>query len=355
MKRADAFGINLEGEPGDSDSITDVSGVEVGHETLIYGDGPGNSGAPAVRTGVTAILPMGQEGLGNDIFCGTTVLNGNGEASGSAWIEESGMLTGPIMLTNTYSVGVVRDAVLKWMNANKREHDSLPVVFEISDSYLNDIRGHHVTDAHAFAAIQKASSGQVGEGNVGGGTGAVCYEFKGGIGTASRKVNVAGEEYTVGVMVQANHGLRDQLIVNGVAVGKHIKKESVKLKESGSIVTVIATDAPLLPHQLKRLSRRAYMGVARTGSISSDGSGDFSIAVSVANKYRHKDTQKRNATWIPNAEIDGLFKGAVQATEESIINALLAAESMRGLDGHFVSALPHDTLKELMSRAGSQR
>lgn len=355
MKRVDAFGIDLEGEPGDSDSITDVSGVEVGHETLIYGDGPGNSGAPAVRTGVTAILPIGRKGLGNDIFCGTTVLNGNGEATGSAWIDESGMLTGPIMLTNTYSVGIVRDAVLKWMNANGREHDSLPVVFEISDSYLNDIRGHHITDDHVFAAINKASSGDVGEGNVGGGTGAVCYEFKGGIGTASRKVNVTGKDYTVGVMVQANHGLRDQLIVNGVPVGRHIRKESIRTKESGSVVIVIATDAPLLPHQLKRLSRRAFMGVARTGSISSDGSGDFSIAFSVAAKYRHKDAHMRNAAWIPNSELDGLFKGAVQATEESIINALLAAESMHGLDGHFVPALPHEKLRELMNLGGNPR
>ncbi len=353
MKRADELGIVLDGLPGDTDSITDVAGVEVGHETLISGEGSGKSDTPVVRTGVTAILPIGRANLGRDVFCGATVLNGNGEWTGSAWTEESGMLCGPIMLTNTYSVGIVRDAVLKWMNSNRMKHDSLPVVFEIYDGVLSDIRGHHISDNHVFAAIEKASHGPVAEGNVGGGTGAICYDFKGGIGTSSRKVKVLGDEYVVGVLVQANQGLRDQLQINGVPVGRDIGNALVRTKEIGSIVSVIATDAPMLPHQLKRLSRRAYLGLARTGSISSNGSGDFSIAFSVANSYNHGDARREKSDWISNGELDALFEGVVQATEESIINALLAAESMRGTDGHFVPALPHDRLRELM--AGARR
>ena len=352
MKKAASLGIHFEGRTGDRNSIVDVPGVEVGHETIMK-DLQGNNGEVLpVRTGVTAVLPKGKANLGSDFFCGTSVLNGNGEVTGAAWIEESGMLSGPVMLTNTYSVGVVRDAVLKWMNANKVRHDALPVVCEISDEFLSALKGHHVSDSHVFSAIEKASVDNTKEGNVGGGTGAVCYEFKGGIGTSSRKIKLLGGEHTVGVMVQANHGLRHQLRVLGVPVGKHLRENLVRKRETGSIVTIIATDAPLLPHQLKRLSRRAYMGLGRTGSVSSDGSGDFSLAFSVANSYSHGSGQKENAAWIPNAELDALFEGAVQATEESIINALLAAESVRGIDGHFVSALPQEKLKELMSASG---
>lgn len=355
MKRADEFGIELDGTPGKSDSMTDVAGVEVGHETLVFGEGMKGSVTPAVRTGVTAILPAGRKGLGTDMFCGLSVLNGNGEWTGSAWVEESGMLSGPVMLTNTYSVGVVRDAVLKWMNLHSLKHDSLPVVFEIHDGKLSDIRGHHVSDKHVFSAIDNASTGGVAEGNVGGGTGAVCYGFKGGVGSASRVVSVLGAEYTVGVIVQANHGLKDQLRINGVPVGRLLGNAEGRYRETGSIVIAIATDAPLLPHQLKRLSRRAFMGVARTGSISSDGSGDFSIAFSVSKSYEHAQARMQSSEWIPNSELDLLFEGAVQATEESTINALLAAESMYGIDGNFIQALPHDRLSEVMRSERGRR
>ncbi len=348
MKMAEKIGLHFEGIQGRLNSIVDVKGVEVGHETLISNTQTNDGKNNYIRTGVTAILPAGREHIGFDIFSGTSTLNGNGEATGFAWINESGMLSSPVMLTNTNSVGIVRDATLKWMDNQNIHHDSLPVVCEISDEYLNDIRGHHITDKHVFSALEKASSSNVEEGNVGGGTGAVCYEFKGGIGTSSRVVNILGNDYTVGVMVQANHGLRHQLNIEGISVGKAIKENLVKTRESGSIVFVVGTDAPLLPHQLQRLSRRAFLGLARTGSVSSNGSGDFSIAFSVANIYNNGNLKKENAEWLPNTELDRLFEGVVYATEESIINALLAAQPMEGTQGHSVSALPHKALKELL-------
>lgn len=350
MKKAASLGINFEGEKGLKNSIVDVPGVEVGHETVISELVNEENGNVCIRTGVTAILPAGKSDLRMEYFCGTSVLNGNGEGTGFAWIKESGMLSGPIMLTNTYSVGVVRDAVLKWLNSRDSRHDALPVVCEISDEYLNDIRGHHIKDHHVFSALENASNNNLEEGNVGGGTGAVCYEFKGGIGASSRIVSIGKEKYVVGVMVQANHGLRNQLQIKGIPVGMNITDNLVKKRESGSIVFVVATNAPLLPHQLERLSKRVYLGLARTGSVSSNGSGDFSIAFSVANSYVNGSGELSSANWIPNSELDPIFEGVVQATEESIINALLAAESMSGIKGHFVSALPHDELENLMHR-----
>lgn len=348
LKNVVSRDIGFEGKHGTANSIVDVEGVEVGHETIVK-DIEQNSGKTvAVRTGVSSILPQGRERLGKDYFCGVSTLNGNGEVTGISWVEESGMLSGPIMLTNTYSVGVVRDAVLKWLVSNNIKHDALPVVCEISDEFLNNISGHHVRDEHVFAAINEASKNNIEQGNVGGGTGAVCYEFKGGIGTSSRIVGLCGETYTVGVMVQANHGLRQQLIIKGVPVGKSMNEHLVKTRETGSIVIVIATDAPLLPHQLKRLSKRAFLGMARTGSVSSDGSGDFSIAFSVAHGFENRSPEIASARWLPNAELDPLFEGVVQATEESIVNALLSAESVNGIDGHYVSAIPRDQLMKLL-------
>lgn len=349
-KNSENLGVWFEGQKGSRNAITDVRGVEVGHETIISGEGKGETGKGPVRTGVTAILPMGKDKVNSNLFSGASVLNGNGEVSGISWIEESGMLSGPIMLTNTYSVGVIRDAVLRWFTIHGLTHDALPVVAEISDDYLNDIKGQHVSYEHVFKAIENARSDNVEEGNVGGGTGAICYEFKGGIGTSSRVVEIMGEEHTIGVMVQANHGLRHHLRIMGVPVGKSLRDNLVRTKEMGSIVSIIATDAPLLPHQLKRVSRRAFMGLARTGSVSSDGSGDFSIAFSVANSYDYISERKESADWIPNGKLDALFEGTVQAIEESVINALLAAESMRGYDNHFVSAIPKDELKKLMDK-----
>lgn len=348
MKKAGSLGIDFDGTHGKKNSIVDISGLEVGHETIIKDVGTSGNELITIRTGVTAVLPQGRKNLGIDYFCGASIFNGNGEATGYSWIEESGMLSGPIMLTNTYSVGLVRDAVLKWMTTKEIKHDALPVVCEISDQYLNDISGHHITDSHAFSSLDKASTNNLEEGNVGGGTGAVCYEFKGGIGTSSRVANLKDGDYTVGVMVQANHGLRRQLTVKGVQVGKKLEGPPVKRKETGSIVIVIATDAPLLPHQLERLSRRAYLGLARTGSISSDGSGDFSLAFSVANGYENRSSSKSSATWLPNPELDPLFEAVVQATEESIINALFAAESMAGFQGHYVPAVPIQEVLQLI-------
>lgn len=349
MKKAEELGIVFDGVRGTKNSIIDVKGVEVGHETLIYDKKTETGDTISVRTGVSAIIPAGKENLNKELFCGVSVLNGNGETTGFPWIRESGMLSGPILLTGTYSVGVVRDAVLKWLDKNSFKHEALPVVLEISDEFLNDRKGHHIQDQHVFSALDKANSTNVEEGNVGGGTGAVCYEFKGGIGTSSRKVNVVGKSYTVGVMVQSNHGLRHQLQVKGVPVGKHLKEDLVKKKETGSIVFIIATDAPLLPHQLTRLSNRPYLGLARTGSISSNGSGDFCLAFSTANSYKPGSEALNRAEWIANSEMDPLFEGVVQATEEAILNSLLAAETMVGNLNHRVIALPQDRLRDLMS------
>lgn len=348
VKAAEILGITFDGRKGKMNSIVDVPGVEVGHETLNYDLDIESSKRISVRTGVTAIIPAGKENLNKEIFSGVSVLNGNGESTGFSWISESGMLSGPVMLTSTYSVGLVRDAVLKWMDNRGFSHEALPVVLEISDEFLNDIKGHHITDQHVFSALDKASSTNMEEGNVGGGTGSVCYEFKGGIGTSSRIVQLNGVEYTVGVMVQSNHGLRHQFQLKGIPVGRNLTENLVRKRETGSIVFVIATDAPLLPHQLTRLSKRAYLGLARTGSVSSNGSGDFSIAFSTAGIYEPGSENEYLSKWIGNAELDPLFEGVVQATEEAIVNSLLAAETMSGNLGHKVLAIPRDKLKSLL-------
>lgn len=353
--RARDLGLPFEGTPGPLNAITDVKGVEVGHATLISGEGELKVGVGPVRTGVTAILPRSKQSSNDPVFAGWFSLNGNGEMTGTTWVEESGFLEGPIMMTNTHSVGVVRDAVIAW-RVRRGAPDpsgfwwSLPVVAETWDGYLNDINGFHVKPQQVFEALESARPGPVAEGNVGGGTGMICYEFKGGIGTASRKLDEKSRGYTVGVLVQANFGLRHQLRIAGVPIGLEITENLLWSKETGSIIIMVATDAPLLPHQLKRLARRASLGVARTGSISGNGSGDIFIAFSTANPEAAKPSGIAQLSMLPNDRMDSLFEATVQATEEAIINALVAAETMTGADNRNVTAIPHDRLRQVMKK-----
>lgn len=349
--RARTLGIPFEGITGPLNAITDVSGVEVGHVTLIAGEGKLQVGKGPVRTGVTAILPRGKHN-GAPTFAGWFSLNGNGEMTGTTWVEESGFLEGPVLITNTHSVGVVRDAVIAWLQKNPGMQQSwgLPVVAETYDGWLNDINGFHVKAEHAWQALDQAKAGPVQEGNVGGGTGMICYEFKGGIGTSSRKLREKDGSYTVGVLVQANFGLRPQLRIAGVPVGAEIREGAVFSTETGSIIIVVATDAPLLPHQLKRLARRASLGIARTGGVSGNGSGDIFIAFSTANPEAGAGEHTRPLQMLPNAKMNPLFEATVQATEEAIINALVAAETMTGVDDHRILELPHATVKGLLRK-----
>jgi D-aminopeptidase len=359
--RARGLGIPFDGTPGPLNAITDVSGVEVGDTTLISGSGKLVVGKGPVRTGVTAILPRGKK-MDDPVFAAWFPLNGNGEMTGTTWVEESGFLEGPVMITNTHSVGVVRDAVIAWRVKHGPPDASgywwsLPVVAETYDGYLNDINGFHVHPNDAFHALDAARAGPVPEGNVGGGTGMICYEFKGGIGTSSRKISIEGSGYTLGVLVQCNCGLREQLTIAGVPVGREIPGSKVWSslrppgnQETGSIIIVVATDAPLLPHQLKRLARRAALGLARTGSISGNGSGDIFIAFSTANSGAWKPTGLRHLEMVPNDQMGPLFEGTVQAAEEAIVNALVAAQTMTGADNHTVEAIPHDKLREVLKK-----
>ncbi len=353
--RARTLGIPFEGTPGPLNALTDVAGVEVGHTTLVEGEpGPLVVGRGPVRTGVTAILPRGKVGsLDDPVFAGTFSLNGNGEMTGTAWVEESGFLEGPVVLTNTHSVGVARDSVVAWRVAHGAAdasgfYWSLPVVAETWDGWLNDANGFHVHAEHVFHALDAAVPGPVAEGNVGGGTGNICYEFKAGIGTASRRTG----GYTVGALVQANCGLRGQLTVAGVPVGREMPEGARRREEFGSIIIVVGTDAPLLPHQLKRLARRAAMGLARTGSVSGNGSGDLVLAFSTANGQAGGAEGVRAVRMLPNEGMNGLFAATVQAVEESIVNALVAGVTMEGRDGHRVEAIPHERLRETLRRYG---
>ncbi len=349
--RARDLGIPFEGTPGVLNAVTDVKGVEVGTTTLVSGSGKLRVGAGPVRTGVTAIFPRGK--ASNDpVFAAWFSLNGNGEMTGTTWVEESGFLEGPVMITNTHSVGVVRDAVIAWQvyQGKVLQPWSLPVVAETWDGRLNDINGFHVKREHVFQALDGARSGPVAEGNVGGGTGMICYEFKGGTGTASRKLGEIFGGYTVGVLVQANHGRRTQLRVAGVPVGEELSRDPVWREETGSIIIIVATDAPLVPHQLKRLARRASLGLARTGSVSGNGSGDIFLAFSTANPGAAKPSGIAQVQMAPNGSMNPLFEATVEATEEAIINALVAAETMTGVDDHTVRAIPHDRLREVMKK-----
>ena len=357
--RARDLGVPFDGAPGPFNAITDVKGVEVGHTTLISGSGPLKVGVGPVRTGVTAILPRGKSNVADPVFAGWFSLNGNGEMTGTTWVDESGFLDGPVMITNTHSVGVVRDAVIQWRIQHGPPDDSgywwsLPVVTETWDGELNDTNGFHVKPEHAFHALDSAHGGPVEEGNVGGGTGMICSEFKGGIGTASRVVKIKDTNYTVGVLVQCNYGVRSQLRIAGAPVGKEIQdgasREQYQNKDIGSIIIVVATDVPLVGQQLKRLARRAALGLGRNGSFSGDGSGDIFIAFSTANPGAGKPTGVHKISMLANDELDPVFLATVQATEEAIINALVAAEDMTGINEKKVLALPHDRLREVLTK-----
>lgn len=356
--RARDLGILLEGTPGTYNAITDVTGLEVGFTTLIEDQKDENEKVKEVRTGVTAILPRGKTDK-RPCFAHWFPLNGNGEMTGTAWIEESGQLEGPVMITNTHSVGVVRDAVIQWQASRQQLYQpwSLPVVAETYDGWLNDINGFHIKIDHVLEALDGAKGGWVEEGNVGGGTGMICYEFKGGTGTSSRVIKLDAGTFTVGVLVQANFGLRQQLMMGGIPVGKVITdnipwSDSQELfQETGSIIIIIATDAPLLPHQLKRLAKRAAMGLARTGSVAGNGSGDIFMAFSTANPQAGAlNQQKISLEMIPNGHLDAIFGATAYATEEAILNAITAAEDMTGYKGRKVFAMPHAEVKLLSKK-----
>src|SRR6266481_3609263 len=353
--RARDLRIPFDGQPGPLNAITDVAGVEVGHTTIIRGDGKLVVGRGPVRTGVTAILPRGKRDA-SPVFAGYFSLNGNGEMTGTAWIEESGLLTTPIMITNTHSVGVVRDAVIAWQMRHRKMTQpwSLPVVAETYDGLLNDIDGFHVTAKHAHAALESASGGRVVEGCVGGGTGMIGYGWKGGIGTSSRRLDRKADGYTLGVLVQLNCGRPRELTIAGVPVGHELvpERDPFSAQELGSIIIVAATDAPLMPHQLKRIARRLTMSLARTGSTSGNGSGDLFIAFSTANAPSTKRADIENVKMLRNSRMDPLFAAAVQATEEAIVNALIAADTMTGINRNRVEALPHDRLREVLGKYG---
>ena len=358
--RARDLGIPFEGTPGTVNAITDVKGVEVGFKTLISGSGKLVVGKGPVRTGVTAIFPRGKGSL-ERVFAAWFTLNGNGEMTGTTWVKESGGLGSPIMITNTHSVGIVRDAVIEWyakrMKPGSYDGDvSLPVVAETWDGFLNDINGFHVTKQDAFDAMEAAKAGVVKEGNVGGGTGMICHAFKGGTGTSSRKLPADQGGYTVGVLVQANYGRRSLLQIAGVPVGKEISdllpQEGKADKDEGSIIVVAATDAPLLPHQLERMVKRVALGIGVVGGRGGNSSGDIFIAFSTANAEVSKNEGIAHLEMIPNDQITPLFEATTAATEEAIVNALVAAETMEGVNGNKVYAIPHDRLVALLKKYG---
>jgi L-aminopeptidase/D-esterase-like protein len=358
--RARDLGIPFDGRPGPLNAITDVRGVEVGVSTIVRGDGPLRPGQGPVRTGVTVVFPRGKASA-DPVFAAWFSQNGNGEMTGTTWIDEGGFMEGPVFITNTHSVGVVRDAAIAWSVKQGKTFQawSLPVVAETWDGALNDINGFHVKPEHVFAAVESAAGGRVPEGNVGGGTGMICYEFKCGTGTASRVLPPQAGGYTVGVLVQANHGRRSELRMAGVPVGMEIPVAArpgpglpPAAEEQGSIIIVVATDAPLLPHQLERIARRATMGLARTGATSGNGSGDIFLAFSTANPEVASAEREIHVNMLSNSRISALFSATVEATEEAIINALIAAETMTGVNDRRVDAIPHGRVRELLSKYG---
>lgn len=339
------LGVPLDGAPGPLNAITDVAGVQVGHATLIEGD--------AVRTGVTAILPRGSEDH-DPVFAAVHVFNGNGEMTGTHWIAESGFLEGPVMFTNTHAVGAVSEGVIAWSLKHWGSPVSLPVVAETWDGLLNDINGLHVRPAHAVAALDAAKAGAVAEGNVGGGTGNRAFDFKAGIGTSSRVVEMDGSRYIVGVLVQANFGKRPQLTVAGLRVGRELTDLMPEIHfppaGEGSLLAVVATDAPLLPHQLARLAKRVPLGMARTGATSLNSSGDLAVAFSTARQTDVDGAPLREAQFVSNARLDPLLGAVVEATEEAILNSLLSAKTMTGRAGSTIHALPHERLRSALGR-----
>jgi D-aminopeptidase len=383
--RAEDLKIPIEGTRGTHNAITDVTGIEVGQTTLISGSGRLVVGKGPVRTGVTVVHPRGKSNQ-DPVFGAWYTLNGNGEMTGTTWVEESGILEGPVAITNTHSVGVVRDAILQWqVKRPGLQPWGLPVVAETYDGGLNDINGFHVTPEHTIAALDGAAGGRVQEGSVGGGTGMVCFGFKGGIGTASRRLSAAEGGYTVGVLVQCNFGARRDLSVAGVPVGLETMDPALlpcaangdttvrrglrrcagfggpassspgrsEFEEgSGSIIVVVATDAPLLPHQLKRVARRVSLGAGRIGGLGQNSSGDIFIAFSTANSRFARDTAAAAVRMLPNDRINSIFRATVQATEEAILNAMLAAETMTGVDDLRIHALPVDRLRAALAKYG---
>jgi D-aminopeptidase len=359
--RARDLGIPFDGTPGPLNAITDIRGLEVGVATIVRGDGAPASAEPVVRTGVTVVFPRGKASA-DPVFAAWFAQNGNGEMTGTTWIDEGGFMEGPVFITNTHSVGVVRDAAIAWSVKDGKTFQpwSLPVVAETWDGVLNDINGFHVKPEHVVAAIDSAASGRVPEGNVGGGTGMICYEFKCGTGTASRKLTPQMGGYTVGVLVQANHGRRPELRIAGVPVGRELPVPAAPrpgglppaAQEQGSIIIVVATDAPLIPHQLERIARRATMGLARTGATSGNGSGDIFLAFSTANAGVAAAEREIHVNMLSNSRISALFTATVEATEEAIINAMIAAETTTGREGRRVEAIPHDRVRELLKKYG---
>jgi D-aminopeptidase len=356
--RARDLGIPFEGTPGKYNAITDVAGVEVGYKTLIEGSGKLVVGKGPIRTGVTAIFPKGKGSL-DRVFAAWFTLNGNGEMTGTTWVDESGGLGSPVLITNTHSVGVVRDAVIEWYSKKMKGNDysgdiSLPVVAETWDGFLNDINGFHVKKEHVFEAMETAAGGPIREGNVGGGTGMIAHGFKGGTGTSSRKLDVKEGGYTVGVLVQANYGRRALLSIAGVPVGKEMADllpyEARPDIDQGSIIVVVATDAPLLPHQLERIVKRVSLGIGVVGGRGGNSSGDIFIAFSTANPEISKNEGIAHLEMLPNDQITPLFEATASATEEAIVNAMIAAETMEGVNGNKVYAIPHDRLIQVMKK-----
>jgi D-aminopeptidase len=348
--RARDLGIPFEGETGQYNAITDVDGITVGYSTIIEGD--------SARTGVTIIHPRGQANH-DPVFAAWFPFNGNGEMTGSAWVEEGGFLEGPIGITNTHSVGVVRDTIIQWQVEQDKIFQgwSCPLVTETADGWLNDINGFFVKPEHVREALENAESGSIEEGNVGGGTGMLCYEFKGGSGTSSRKLPEKFGGWTVGAFVQTNFGRRYQLTIEGAPIGQHLKEDAVWtngenpfVQDIGSLIVIIATDAPLLPHQLKRMAKRASLGMARTGSLGGNSSGDIFLAFSTANPNAARGDEKGLASLqsLSNNFIDPLLSASAYATEEAIINSMIAAEDMTGRKGLSVKALPHQELQDIM-------
>jgi D-aminopeptidase len=358
--RARDIGIPFSGTTGRFNAITDVRGVEVGYSTIVSGQGKNIRGKGPVRTGVTAILPRGRSN--NPVFANWYSLNGNGEMTGTTWITESGFLEGPIMITNTNSVGVVRDAVLKWyVKTGWYKEDfwyTYPVVAETYDGFLNDIYGFHVKESNAYEALDGARSGSITEGNVGGGTGMMCLGFKGGTGTSSRVVKISDSIYTVGVLVQSNFGNKRNFTIAGVPVGKELadtmnyefKAPPSYQPGDGSIIVVVATDAPLLPHQLKRIAARVPLGIGAVGGRGENGSGDIFIAFSTANPTAFQRDKFSKIDELPNDLINPLFDATVQAVEEAIINAMVAAETMEGINGNKAYGLPHKSVIEILRK-----
>lgn len=375
--RARDLGIPFKGRPGPLNAITDVAGVEVGHATLIEGEGALVRGKGPVRTGVTAIHPRGK-GSTSPVFGGWFTLNASGEMTGTTWLEERGLIDGPVMITNTHSVGVVRDAAVSWMVDHNWPADwHAPMVAETYDGGLSDINGFHVTRSHAIEALANARPGPVVEGAVGGGTGMICNGFKGGIGTASRKFDVGEETYTLGVLVQCNYNwTRDDLTIAGRPVGRLIEAEpncftdrsinrhfgdywpycedarkvspEPDYDRDGSIIVIVATDVPLLPHQLKRIAKRPSLALGRLGTVSKGGSGDIFLAFSTAGNGKLSEDGNSSVDMFPNNHLSAVFRATVQATEEAIVNAMVAAHTVVGINGIRIVAIPHEGLREVI-------